>query len=106
MKTFKDMFGKNGSVRLELEPDEIIKHAREFQRLSDVLSTVIRNIEEFQQKEAERVSELKRKLKYETQPGGKYHLLAEYEIDDAIREVAKQLKMVKNIFIMYNLQKN
>lgn len=50
MKTFKDMFGKNGSVRLELEPDEIIKYARALQQLGDVLSTVIRNIEEFQQK--------------------------------------------------------
>ncbi|GAB6430396.1 hypothetical protein bcgnr5372_44330 [Bacillus luti] len=102
MKTFKDMFGKSGSVRLELEPDEIIKHAREFQRLSDVLSTVIRNIEEFQQKEAERISELKRKLKYETQPGGKYHLLAEYEIDDAIREVAKTTQNGQEYF--YNVQ--
>lgn len=102
MKTFKDMFRKNGSVRLEIEPDEIIKYARELQQLGDVLSTLIRNIEECQQKEAEGISQLKRKLKYETQPGGKYHLLAEYEIDDAIREVAKATQNGQEYF--YNVQ--
>lgn len=28
-------------------------------------------------------------MKHETGPGGKYHLLEEHEVDEAIREVAK-----------------
>lgn len=87
--TFEGMFSSSGGVQLEVEPDEIIKYARELQQLGDILSKIIRNVEEFQRQEAERISELKRKLKYETQSGGKYDLLAEHEIDEAIREIAK-----------------
>ncbi len=83
------MFSSGGGIQLEVEPDEIIKYAKELQQLGDIFSKIIRNVEEFQRQEAERISELKRKLKYETQSGGKYPLLAEYEIDDAIREIAK-----------------
>ena len=32
MSTFLEMFHNNGSVRLELEPDDIIRHAKEIQK--------------------------------------------------------------------------
>ncbi|WP_414633169.1 hypothetical protein [Bacillus cereus] len=53
-----------------------------------------------------RISELKRKLKYQTQLGGKYHLLAEHGVDDAIPEIAKTTQNVQlaEEFIL-NLQK-
>ncbi|MRD10132.1 hypothetical protein GH858_26390, partial [Bacillus thuringiensis] len=38
MSTFLEMFHNNGSVRLELEPDDIIRHAKEIQKISDILS--------------------------------------------------------------------
>lgn len=49
---------------------------------------------------------MKRELKYETRPGGKYQSLEEYEVDDAIREIAKRPEMDKNIFITQNLRKS
>lgn len=90
--TFNGMFHSNGSVRLHLEPDEIIKHAQEIQEISMVLLEIVRNVEQFQQQEEEEIANLKRQLKAETGPGGKYHLLEEYEVDEAIREIAKSSK--------------
>lgn len=98
MSTFGDMFHNNGSVRLELEPDDIIRHAKEIQKISDILSDIIRNIERFQQQEEEEVAKLKSQLKHETGPGGKYHLLEEHEVDEAIREVAKISQNGKDYF--------
>ncbi|MDH2880026.1 hypothetical protein [Bacillus cytotoxicus] len=98
MSTFQGMFHSNGSVRLELEPDDIIRHAKEIQKISDRLSDIIRNIERFQQQEEEEVAKLKSQLKHETGPGGKYHLLEEHEVDEAIREVAKISQNGKDYF--------
>ncbi|EEK47578.1 hypothetical protein FO497_29510 [Bacillus cereus ATCC 10876] len=100
MSTFLEMFHNNGSVRLELEPDDIIRHAKEIQKISDILSDIIRNIETFQQQEEEEeeVAKLKSQLKHETGPGGKYHLLEEHEVDEAIREVAKISQNGKDYF--------
>ncbi|PFA52417.1 hypothetical protein CN403_34250, partial [Bacillus cereus] len=69
MSTFLEMFHNNGSVRLELEPDDIIRHAKEIQKISDILSDIVRNIERFQQQEEEEVAKLKSQLKHETGPG-------------------------------------
>lgn len=90
--TFKGMFHSNGSIRLHLEPDEIIKHAKEIQEISMVLLEIVRNVEQFQQQEEEEITNLKRQLKAETGPGRKYHLLEECEVDEAIREIAKSSK--------------
>ncbi|PFJ26562.1 hypothetical protein COL01_27800 [Bacillus thuringiensis] len=58
MSTFLEMFHNNGSVRLELEPDDIIRHAKEIQKISDILSDIVRNIERFQQQEEEEVAKI------------------------------------------------
>lgn len=96
--TFRDMFHNNGSARLELEPDDIIHHAKEIQKISDILSDIVKNIERFQQQEEQEVAKLKSQLKHETGPGGKYHLLEEHEVDEAIREVAKISQNGKDYF--------
>ena len=41
---------------------------------------------------------MKRELKYETRPGGKYQSLEEYEVDDAIREIAKTTRNGQEYF--------
>ena len=87
--TFKGSFHSNGSPLLKLEPEDIIRQAQKIQMLSNRLSDIAKNIEEFQRKEAEAVQKLKSQLKYETGPGGKYHLLEAYEIDEAISRIAK-----------------
>ncbi|KMP92813.1 cytoplasmic protein [Bacillus wiedmannii] len=87
--TFKGSFHSNGSPILKLEPEDIIKQAKKIQTLSNRLSDIAKNIEEFQRREAEAVQKLKSQLKYETGPGGKYHLLEAYEIDEAISRIAK-----------------
>ncbi|MFD4854704.1 hypothetical protein ACFVV6_30065 [Bacillus mycoides] len=96
--TFQDMFHNNGSVQLDLEPDNIIRHAKEIQKISDILSNIVKNIERFQQQEEDEVAKLKSQLKHETGPGGKYHLLEEHEVDEAIREVAKISQNGKDYF--------
>ncbi|MFJ7819820.1 MULTISPECIES: hypothetical protein [Bacillus cereus group] len=96
--TFQDMFHNNGSVQLDLEPDDIIRHAKEIQKISDILSNIVKNIERFQQQEEDEVAKLKSQLKHETGPGGKYHLLEEHEVDEAIREVAKISQNGKDYF--------
>ncbi|MDM5190973.1 hypothetical protein QUF99_27645 [Bacillus sp. DX4.1] len=98
MKTFKDTFHENGGVQLELEPDDIIARAKEIQRISDTLHDIVRNIENFQRQEEEEVAKLKSQLKHETGPGGKYHLLEEHEVDEAIREIAKTSQNGKDYF--------
>lgn len=87
--TFRGAFHSNGSPLLKLEPEDIIRQAQKIQMLSNRLSDIAKNIEEFQRKEAEAVQKLKSQLKYETGPGGKYHLLEAYEIDEAISRIAK-----------------
>ncbi|PHA33627.1 cytoplasmic protein [Bacillus wiedmannii] len=87
--TFKGSFHSNGSPILKLEPEDIIKQAKKIQTLSNRLSDIAKNIEEFQRREAEALQKLKSQLKYETGPGGKYHLLEAYEIDEAISRIAK-----------------
>ena len=74
--------------------------------LSNRLSDIAKNIEEFQRREAEAVQKLKSQLKYETGPGGKYHLLEAYEIDEAISQLPKRKKVEMTIFTMYTWQKN
>ncbi|EEM79942.1 hypothetical protein [Bacillus thuringiensis] len=87
--TFRGTFHSNGSPLLKLEPEDIIRQAQKIQLLSNRLSDIAKNIEEFQRREAEAVKKLKSQLKYETGPGGKYHLLEAYEIDEAISRIAK-----------------
>ena len=87
--TFKGAFHSNGSPLLKLEPEDIIRQAQKIQMLSNRLLDIAKNIEEFQRREAEAVQKLKSQLKYETGPGGKYHLLEAYEIDEAISRIAK-----------------
>ncbi|PKJ52499.1 cytoplasmic protein [Bacillus sp. SN10] len=87
--TFMGSFHSNGSPLLKLEPEDIIRQAQKIQMLSNRLSDIAKNIEEFQRREAEAVQKLKSQLKYETGPGGKYHLLEAYEIDEAISRIAK-----------------
>jgi len=87
--TFRGAFHSNGSPLLKLEPEDIIRQAQKIQMLSNRLSDIAKNIEEFQRREAEAVQKLKGQLKYETGPGGKYHLLEAYEIDEAISRIAK-----------------
>ena len=87
--TFRGAFHSNGSPILKLEPEDIIRQAQKIQMLSNRLSDIAKNIEEFQRREAEAVQKLKSQLKYETGPGGKYHLLEAYEIDEAISRIAK-----------------
>ncbi|MGH0569285.1 cytoplasmic protein, partial [Bacillus cereus] len=87
--TFRGSFHSNGSPILKLEPEDIIRQAEKIQTLSNRLSDIAKNIEEFQRREAEAVQKLKSQLKYETGPGGKYHLLEAYEIDEAISRIAK-----------------
>ncbi|MEH7648181.1 cytoplasmic protein [Bacillus toyonensis] len=87
--TFRGTFHSNGSPLLKLEPEDIIRQAQKIQLLSNRLSDITKNIEEFQRREAEAVQKLKSQLKYETGPGGKYHLLEAYEIDEAISRIAK-----------------
>ncbi|MGG0274961.1 lipase family protein [Bacillus rhizoplanae] len=98
MDTFAGMFHSNGSARLQLEPEEIIRQAREIQAISDKLLDIARNIEEFQRREEEAIMELKRKLKHETGSGGKYHLLSEHDVDKAIAEIAKARRNGKDYF--------
>ncbi|MED0906565.1 hypothetical protein [Bacillus nitratireducens] len=102
MSTFQKMFHNNGSVQLELEPDDVIRHAKEIQKISVILSDIVKNIEKFQQQEEEEIAKLKSQLKHETGPGGKYHLLEEHEVDEAIREVAKISQNGKDYF--YDVQ--
>ncbi|PFY96884.1 cytoplasmic protein, partial [Bacillus pseudomycoides] len=73
--SFEGMFHPNGSPILQLEPEDIIRQAKKIQKLSNRLSDIAKNIEEFQRKEAEAVQKLKNQLKHETGPGGRYHLL-------------------------------
>ncbi|EOQ01942.1 lipase family protein [Bacillus cereus] len=87
--TFRGTFHSNGSPLLKLEPEDIIRQAQKIQMLSNRLLDIAKNIEEFQRREAEAVQKLKSQLKYETGPGGKYHLLEAYEIDEAISRIAK-----------------
>ncbi|EJV44017.1 Uncharacterized protein BC141101_00194 [Bacillus toyonensis] len=87
--TFRGTFHSNGSPLLKLEPEDIIRQAQKIQLLSNRLSDIAKNIEEFQRREAEAVQKLKSQLKYETGPGGKYHLLEAYEIDEAISRIAR-----------------
>ena len=87
--TFRGSFHSGGSVRLQLEPDEIIKEAQGLQTISHTLLRIAKNIEEFQRKEEEAIAQLKRQLKRETGPGGKHHLLSEHDVDEAIAEIAK-----------------
>ncbi|EEM50477.1 Hypothetical Cytosolic Protein [Bacillus thuringiensis serovar kurstaki str. T03a001] len=87
--TFRGAFHSNGSPLLKLEPEDIIRQAQKIQMLSNRLLDIAKNIEEFQRREAEAVQKLKSQLKYETGPGGKYHLLEAYEIDEAISRIAK-----------------
>ncbi|MES5939459.1 MULTISPECIES: cytoplasmic protein [unclassified Bacillus cereus group] len=87
--TFMGSFHSNGSPLLKLEPEDIIRQAQKIQMLSNRLSDIAKNIEEFQRREAEAVQKLKSQLKYETGPGGKYNLLEAYEIDEAISRIAK-----------------
>ncbi|MBJ8072315.1 hypothetical protein [Bacillus cereus] len=96
--TFKGMFHSNGNITLQLEPDEIIQQGKKLQTVSYILRDVIRNIEEFQRKEEEAIQKLKNQLKGETGPGGKYHLLEEYEVDDTIAEIAKMRQNGKDYF--------
>ncbi|PGE52625.1 cytoplasmic protein [Bacillus toyonensis] len=88
--TFRGTFHSNGSPLLKLEPEDIIRQAQKIQLLSNRLSDIAKNIEEFQRREAEAVQKLKSQLKYETGPGGKYHLLEAYEIDEAISRIARK----------------
>lgn len=87
--TFRGTFHSNGSPLLKLEPEDIIRQAQKIQLLSNRLSDIAKNIEEFQRREAEAVQKLKSQLKYETGPSGKYHLLEAYEIDEAISRIAR-----------------
>ncbi|PDY44375.1 cytoplasmic protein [Bacillus pseudomycoides] len=87
--SFEGMFHSNGSPILQLEPEDIIRQAKKIQTLSNRLSDIAKNIEEFQRKEAEAVQKLKNQLKHETGPGGRYHLLEEHEVDEAISQIAK-----------------
>ncbi|EOO32825.1 hypothetical protein [Bacillus mycoides] len=87
--TFRGSFHSNGSPILKLEPDDIIRQAKKIQTLSNRLSEIAKNIEEFQKKEAEAVQKLKNQLKHETGPGGRFHLLEEHEVDEAISQIAK-----------------
>ncbi|MEC2559850.1 cytoplasmic protein [Bacillus cereus] len=87
--TFRGAFHSNGSPLLKLEPEDIIRQAQKIQMLSNRLLDIAKNIEEFQRREAEAVQKLKSQLKYETGPGGKYHILEAYEIDEAISRIAK-----------------
>ncbi|MDM5187434.1 hypothetical protein QUF99_08910 [Bacillus sp. DX4.1] len=97
LSTFEGIF-HNGGVQLELEPDDIIRHAKEIQKISDLLLDIVKNIERFQQQEEEEVAKLKSQLKHETGPGGKYHLLEEHEVDEAIRKIAKASQDGKDYF--------
>ncbi|PHE62237.1 cytoplasmic protein, partial [Bacillus pseudomycoides] len=87
--TYRGSFHSNGSPILKLEPEDIIRQAKKIQTLSNRLSDIAKNIEEFQRKEAEAVQKLKSQLKHETGPGGRYHLLEEHEVDEAISQIAK-----------------
>ncbi|SFJ31163.1 MULTISPECIES: cytoplasmic protein [unclassified Bacillus (in: firmicutes)] len=96
--TFTNMFHANGSPILQLEPDEIIREADQLQAIGDTLLNIAKNIEAFQEKEEAAIAELKSKLKHETGPGGKYHLLSEHDIDEAITEIAKARRNGKDYF--------
>ncbi|MCP1122692.1 hypothetical protein NKR74_04940 [Bacillus sp. 3103sda1] len=98
MNTFEGMFHSNGSVQLKFEPEEIIRQARDIQVISDKLLDIARNIEEFQRREEEAIMELKRKLKHETGSGGKYHLLSEHDVDEAVAEIARSRRNGKDYF--------
>ncbi|PHF79448.1 cytoplasmic protein, partial [Bacillus toyonensis] len=101
--TFKGSFHSNGSPILKLEPEDIIKQAKKIQTLSNRLSDIAKNIEEFQRNEAEAVQKLKNQLKHETGPGGRYHLLEEHEVDEAISQIAKIRKGGNDYFHDANL---
>ncbi|PEP77274.1 hypothetical protein CN584_25900, partial [Bacillus pseudomycoides] len=70
----------------------------EIQRISDTLLRIVESIEKFQRQEEEEVAKLKSQLKHETGPGGKYHLLEEHEVDEAIRKIAKTSQNGKDYF--------
>ncbi|PEA56715.1 hypothetical protein CON64_00285 [Bacillus pseudomycoides] len=97
-ETFKDMFHENGNVRLQLEPEEIIRQAEEIQAISNTLLHIARNIEKFQEREEEAIGELKRQLKREIGSGGKYHLLSERDVDESITEIAKARRNGQDYF--------
>ncbi|MGG0730974.1 cytoplasmic protein [Bacillus paramycoides] len=101
--TFRGSFHSNGSPILKLEPEDIIRQAKKIQTLSNQLSNIAKNIEEFQKKEAEAVQKLKNQLKHETGPGGRYHLLEEHEVDEAISQIAKIRKGGNDYFHDANL---
>ncbi|PGD98553.1 hypothetical protein [Bacillus pseudomycoides] len=96
--SFEGMFHANGSPILQLEPDDIIARAKEIQKISDTLLRIVESIEKFQRQEEEEVAKLKSQLKHETGPGGKYHLLEEHEVDEAIRKIAKTSQNGKDYF--------
>ncbi|MES5942508.1 MULTISPECIES: cytoplasmic protein [unclassified Bacillus cereus group] len=101
--TFMGSFHSNGSPILKLEPEDIIRQAEKIQTLSNRLSDIAKNIEEFQRNEAEAVQKLKNQLKHETGPGGRYHLLEEHEVDEAISQIAKIRKGGNDYFHDANL---
>ncbi|PRD04709.1 cytoplasmic protein [Bacillus sp. MYb56] len=101
--TFRGSFHSNGSPILKLEPEDIIRQAKKIQTLSNRLSEIAKNIEEFQKKEAEAVQKLKNQLKHETGPGGRFHLLEEHEVDEAISQIAKIRKGGNDYFHDANL---
>ncbi|ASL62740.1 cytoplasmic protein [Bacillus cereus] len=101
--TFRGSFHSNGSPILKLEPEDIIRQAKRIQTLSNRLSDIVKNIVEFQRNEAEAVQKLKNQLKHETGPGGRYHLLEEHEVDEAISQIAKIRKGGNDYFHDANL---
>ena len=101
--TYRGEFHSNGSPILKLEPEDIIRQAKKIQTLSNRLSDIAKNIEEFQRNEAEAVQKLKNQLKHETGPGGRYHLLEEHEVDEAISQIAKIRKGGNDYFHDANL---
>ncbi|MBA3925448.1 lipase family protein [Listeria rustica] len=86
--TFEGCFGANGSAEMLYKPDDIRRLGTSIQQLgTDCLSDVERFLISFRNEQELRMQELK--SKYLGRLSGDLNLLTEYEIEDALHDVAQ-----------------
>ncbi|MBC1923020.1 DUF6792 domain-containing protein [Listeria grayi] len=89
INTFLPHFGGNGSAAVKVDPDETIQYTNRLKNIASNLDSVINALETYREEEEKEVKKMIRELKEETHSGGMLHLLSENDVEDAVREIAR-----------------
>lgn len=86
---FLPHFSGNGSAAVKIDPDATIQYANRLKNIASNLDSVIDALETYREEEEKEVKKMIRELKEETHSGGMLHLLNENDVEDAVREIAR-----------------